>query len=1110
MQIEPPLAMESPASELQIHKAAFFFKLERELEKINAFYLQKESELRERLTTLITKKRHLITLATGRITPNGVRVARSVVVTRDSPSLVALFEGFRYFEKDLAKLQQFIEINATGFRKILKKWDKRSKSQTKELYLARQVDVQPCFNRVFITEMSDLAVASVLQLESLADGHELPSSTYKNETSILRGSLPMSASNLPGKILLHSMDPNMDNGVQPGDGLVFDSERRMDFEAERDSADARNNVLHEMGEQLMSAIHESRIDDANVLITESSHQFHADMHDTFGKDAAAGEASDPHAPISSGIAHMVWRALVTAPDDAVHAAIFANVPDYTFIDDVSARTTLHISALAGKLELVKACVEHGVDVRQCDVYGREPLAYAAMHGFDEVCAYLLSLPQTQTRDNANDGQGCMVDSVDLDGFSPLIHAVVRGHTNTVRILLDYTAAMGSTPRGKTESSDLSPLALAAQGGHVAISRLLLERGAKVEPNVEGLLPQTLAARAGHTECLRLLMDAGVDANAVEKGTLWTPLFYAAEFGHVDCLQLLLERGASILHEDEKQRHAVFYAAWQGWNTCTRILLAAQAHLPAGQMPATEVVHKLSPVALTPSSSEVNVELDMDLDMEADGIPSLYLPPPIIPFRTYGHNYLDKHSLVCITLSNRSIVLPKHPVPDRPEIFPGLSSSLKLVLTPRSTTGGSDSCIPHTVVLPMVDEREEITFRIEDLDHFQLECEIFPMFGSSRIAKTVLLPQVLRSAVYGTSVHLPLFDWHLNVVGHIDAMLGCVRPFGSVQLEIGGRVETYWKSTLPSKTNTAQRANTGFSVNSGGAAMVMEPPRAIPDAVGNDRDAYVTASSLSGDYLRIPVQYTNDMVPVVCATSQLPVPIWSPGVRDVKRAQFEQIARETGRAFDVSAADAQTMHLADWSAMLQHSIVTLEALLAAVPQHVGFAIEVIFETAPTSPLSLNECIDATLQAVYEAADKHHKDNRRMFFSSASPDACVALNWKQPNYAVFFIAKETLAADSAAALVPFGADPRQSSLAEAVRFAKGNNLLGIMADTDILLKVPELIPTIKSAGMVLITLSRPDSQSLGGHTQAAGLLGAPALAYKEVFDGYIQDSIVQCTK
>jgi CDK inhibitor PHO81 len=41
-------------------------------------------------------------------------------------------------------------MNATGFRKILKKWDKRSRSTTKELYLARQVEVQPVFNRQVI------------------------------------------------------------------------------------------------------------------------------------------------------------------------------------------------------------------------------------------------------------------------------------------------------------------------------------------------------------------------------------------------------------------------------------------------------------------------------------------------------------------------------------------------------------------------------------------------------------------------------------------------------------------------------------------------------------------------------------------------------------------------------------------------------------------------------------------------------------------------------------------------------------------------------------------------------------------------------------------------
>lgn len=160
---------ESPVSELQVHKAAFFFKLERDLERINAFYLQKESDLRARLTTLITKKRRLIQ-ATLR-----ARRGKEARVSRNAPAFVVLLEGFRYFEKDLGKLQvcrdrarsltpqQFIEINATGFRKILKKWDKRSKSQTKELYLARQVEVQRACGARGSTDMQRASTARLSQ-----------------------------------------------------------------------------------------------------------------------------------------------------------------------------------------------------------------------------------------------------------------------------------------------------------------------------------------------------------------------------------------------------------------------------------------------------------------------------------------------------------------------------------------------------------------------------------------------------------------------------------------------------------------------------------------------------------------------------------------------------------------------------------------------------------------------------------------------------------------------------------------------------------------------------------------------------------------------------------
>jgi len=100
---------------LQANKATFFFRLERELEKVNIFYLQKEAELKLRLKTLADRKKSL--------------QARGLSASKLSTVFVTLDEGFRLFNSDLDKLQQFIEINQTAFSKILKKvWFRCSKT----------------------------------------------------------------------------------------------------------------------------------------------------------------------------------------------------------------------------------------------------------------------------------------------------------------------------------------------------------------------------------------------------------------------------------------------------------------------------------------------------------------------------------------------------------------------------------------------------------------------------------------------------------------------------------------------------------------------------------------------------------------------------------------------------------------------------------------------------------------------------------------------------------------------------------------------------------------------------------------------------------------------
>lgn len=112
-------------------------------------------QLKIRLKTLLDKKKVLQTR-------HGI--------ARRSSKFTTLQEGFQQFATDLNKLQQFVEVNGTAFSKILKKWDKTSKSKTKELYLSRAVEVQPFFNATVISELSDQATTSLQELGAWSDG----------------------------------------------------------------------------------------------------------------------------------------------------------------------------------------------------------------------------------------------------------------------------------------------------------------------------------------------------------------------------------------------------------------------------------------------------------------------------------------------------------------------------------------------------------------------------------------------------------------------------------------------------------------------------------------------------------------------------------------------------------------------------------------------------------------------------------------------------------------------------------------------------------------------------------------------------------------------------
>jgi ankyrin repeat protein len=85
---------------------------------------------------------------------------------------------------------------------------------------------------------------------------------------------------------------------------------------------------------------------------------------------------------------------------------------------------------------------------------------------------------------------------------------------------------------------------AALKGHIAVVRVLLEHGAKLDArNATGGTPLHDAALAGQTAVVELLLDKGAAINAKDTEGGETPLHRAASWNRGLTVELLLNRGA---------------------------------------------------------------------------------------------------------------------------------------------------------------------------------------------------------------------------------------------------------------------------------------------------------------------------------------------------------------------------------------------------------------------------------------------------------------------------------------------------------------------------------------------------------------------------------------
>ncbi|KAI9339738.1 Glycerophosphoryl diester phosphodiesterase family-domain-containing protein [Pilaira anomala] len=1032
-----------PAPEEEV--TAIFFKLDRELEKVNTFFLYKQALINRRLWILQEKK-----------------------LDEENDELVLALKEIR---SQMNKLMWFAELNSKGFRKILKKLDKKLGLDTQSIYWETKVAVLPFATPSQLRkELNSVAewISSLASNDDISQSFYLNSSSSSHHSSTLKLAKYTSKNEDISKAIQNDNKQELEALLKEGTRI---NDTILDLAVEHESIECLEYLVNTLG---LSLINNKDLNERNLL---------------------------HRVCIRSPSSFKVVKCLLTLE------------PTLSVQKDFAGRRPLHYAAESNNAELTQILLQHAIDQHYYgpkgfadhvwqDREGFTPLFFGILHGSTIAVKEMIQVGKIKDIDEliavSSSAPGSPITSDEEEELEP----------EPDFLLPDFARSLHHP----------SSIALACKLCNLELLKLLVSHGASVNlADEDGETPLLFAIKSNFLDGVKVLIEeGGVDINLAEKVNGWTPLMIAAMEGYAEIVEILL---AAKANKDSVDHN--------GWTASEHAVFRGYLDLGRRTMPKNPKLHLNPRTTKLLSSDDESSKKKKNSKSFAKAsrlYGHKYLTEHAMIIITLGSNDVRK------SLCQKFIELSKSFQDLEGQTRLSLSVSAtnatgEFPIFDLPTDFDFQTVDPEPIVL-FAENPEDVTLRFDLIETFGssrhssvLARGTAVLVGDFIFTKSKGFKGPTEKGSLRGQQTVPLVQAKdLDCIGQLGFEYFVITPFQHPNMKIGDRY-TYYKSV-----DTQVIGHRGSGMNRKGSRLQVGENTVL---------SFVTAASLGAEYVEFDVQLTKDLVPVVYHDWTVTETGYDIPLNAITSEQFLNLRRSghikeyhtgvsgqqsmilpanerrpsrplalpasfvnellnpnmnptssksntNGRSarsrsfsggspnrldlsnpFDQTRTSKSGKMKGNGPETIQGPFTTLAEVLQTVPKSAGFNIEVkypMIDEAEQDDLTqfqeLNIYVDTILSCVYD----HAQQDRHIIFSSFHPEICLALNLKQPNYPVFFLTD--------AGTIPM-ADVRCNSLQGAVRFAKQADLLGIVAASEPILEAPRLVQVIKEVGLLLFT-------------------------------------------